>query len=110
MQQPDNYVETQQLSEARAVEAGTPPETPRPAAADVAAPPETPRLGEMFVRGAVELGSPSTTTAAQGELRNELLDKGLAPFQACTLCFRLIFSPNICTPLGAPAFIKPHSA
>lgn len=90
MQQPDTYVETQQLSEAPAVEAGTPPETPRPAAADVAAPPETPRHGEMFVREAVELGSPSTTTAAQGELRNELLDKGLASFQARTLSFRLI--------------------
>ncbi|EIE18442.1 hypothetical protein COCSUDRAFT_68209 [Coccomyxa subellipsoidea C-169] len=69
-------------TEAVQASAGTPLESvlsiPPPATGE---PPETPRQGEMFVRGAVELGSPSAATSAQGELRNELLDKGLAPFQ-----------------------------
>ena len=78
-------------TEAVQASAGTPLESvlsiPPPATGE---PPETPRQGEMFVRGAVELGSPSAATSAQGELRNELLDKGLAPFQARNPCNNLL--------------------
>ncbi len=72
------------------VVAGTPsemvPSTPRPGTADgasAAGPPETPlKQGEILMRGAVQLGQSSPAKSAQGHLQNELLDKGLAAFQA----------------------------
>lgn len=70
--------------------AGTPSETvPLTAGGTSAAgPPETPRKqGEILARGAVQLGEPSPAKSAQGDLQNELLDKGLAPFQACFSAF-----------------------